>query len=142
ASASGSENTATVAMPSRCAVRMTRAAISPRLATSSLSIIRSHPEDAEATAAGDGLGVDGRERHAQHGAGVARVDDPVVVEPCGDGERVRLLLDLRLDGGGALAVRLLVERLALALRRRPAHDREHAGELGRPHHGELRAGPG
>ena len=49
----------------------------------------------------DGAGVDGRERDAQHGAGVARVDDPVVVEPGGDGERVGLGLDLRLDRGGA-----------------------------------------
>src|SRR5207253_2302397 len=109
-------------MPSPCAVRITRAAISARLATSSLRIrarsgaepfgitepfgipgpfgitgpdpglagTRSHPEDAEAAAPGHGVGVDRRQRQAERGAGVARVDDPVVVEPGGHRERVRL----------------------------------------------------
>ena len=43
ASRSGSENTATVAMPMDRAVRSTRAAISPRLATSSLAITSGTP---------------------------------------------------------------------------------------------------
>ncbi len=43
ASRSGSENTATVAMPMDRAVRRTRAAISPRLATSSLAITSGTP---------------------------------------------------------------------------------------------------
>src|SRR3954469_7875658 len=100
-------------MPRSCAVRMTRAAISPRLATSSFAIIGSHPEDAEAATALDAVGVDGGQRHPEHVPGVARVDDPVVVKPCGDGESVRLRLDLRLNGSGPRAVGVVVERLPL-----------------------------
>src|SRR5262245_17258437 len=85
---SGSAYTATVAMPRSCAVRMTRAAISPRLATSNFVIIGSHPEDAEATPALDTVGGDRGQRHPEHVAGVAGVDDAVVVEPRGDGEGV------------------------------------------------------
>jgi hypothetical protein len=56
--------------------------------------------------------VDGRERHAEHGAGVAGVDDAVVVEPGGDEEGVGLGLDLRLDRRGPPPVGVLVERRA------------------------------
>ena len=79
---------------------------------------------------------------AEHGPGVARVDDAVVVEPGGDEEGVRLGLDLGLDRGGAGPVRLLVERLPGGRGRRPADDRQHPGELRRAHHRELRARPG
>ena len=87
-------------------------------------------------------GVDGRQRDAEHGAGVAGVDDAVVVEPGGDGERVGLGLDLRLDRGGAGAVGVLVERPALRRGRRPADDRQHPRELRRPHDRELGPRPG
>src|SRR3954454_6574623 len=94
------------------AVRRMRSAISPRLAISSFRIMRSsHPEDAEAAASLDRPGVRGGERDAQRGAGVAGVEQAVVVEPRGDEEGVRLGVDLRLDrppaggggGGGAWA---------------------------------------
>src|SRR6266487_999129 len=104
-------------MPSACADRMILAAISPRLAIRSLVIAlftgmapASHPEDAEAAAAGHRAAVHGRQGHAEDGPGVARVDDAVVVEPRGDEEGVRLGLDLGLDRGGAGPVRVLVER--------------------------------
>src|ERR1035438_10168336 len=90
---------------------MMRLAISPRLAISSLPIGPvsswagadttdpfgimfviggSHPEHAEAAAPGDRARVHGRQGHAQHGAGVPRVDDAVVVQPRADEEGVRL----------------------------------------------------
>src|SRR5437763_2412117 len=87
ASRSASVKTAAVAMPISRAVRKIRRAISPRLATSSLVIAgrltvascrASHPEDAEALRSGDLVGVGGGQGDAQHGAGVAGVDDPVV----------------------------------------------------------------
>src|ERR1700729_4530441 len=97
-----------------------RDAISPRLAISSLrmgviagfslvtvpSLVTgpSHPEDAEAAAPGHRTGVHRGQRHAEHGTGVARVDDPVVVEPRADEERARLVLDLSLDLFAALLV--------------------------------------
>src|SRR5947207_15442717 len=115
-------------MPSACAVLITRAAISPRLAMRSLvmgpAVVMgpSHPEDAEAAAAGHGAAVHGRQGQAQDGPGVARVDDAVVVQPGGDEEGVRLGLDLGLDRGGALAVGLLVERPAGGRGRGPADD--------------------
>src|SRR5215472_6959119 len=132
-------------MPMACAVLITRAAISPRLAMSSLLIMAvtaSHPEDAETAAAGDRAGVHGRQGQAQDGAGVARVDDAVVVQPRGDEEGVRLGLDLSLDRGRAGPVRLLVERPPGGGGARPADYGQHAGQLSRAHHGELGAGPG
>ena len=95
ARASASENTATVAMSRTRAERITREAISPRLAMSSFLMrvicvipARLHPEDAEAAASLDHLGMGGRQADGQHSAGVARVDDAVVVEPGGGKERV------------------------------------------------------
>src|SRR6266480_3582221 len=103
-------------MPSACAVLIILAAISPRLAMRSLVMVlftgmalASHPEDAEAAAAGHGAAVHGRQGQAEDGPGVARVDDAVVVQPGGDEEGVRLGLDLGLDLRGAGPVRLLVE---------------------------------
>ena len=91
-----------VVMPIARAVRMIRRAISPRLATSSevmgrtwtlLSLLlplllaltsgfmtASHPEDAVATGARGRLVVDDREAEPEHRAGIAGVDDAVVVE--------------------------------------------------------------
>src|SRR5450759_1969096 len=92
---SASEYTATVAMPMERAVRMILRAISPRLATSRVwtGVIvgegrligaSSHPEDAVAARPGDRLVVDDRQAHAEHRAGVPRVDDAVVVEAGGE----------------------------------------------------------
>src|SRR4051812_46247677 len=96
-------------MPISRAVRHTRRAISPRLATSSERITcRSHPEDAVATASLDWLVVHDGQRHAEHRAGVARVDDAVVIEPRREEQRLRLRLDLVLDQLAHLPVLLLV----------------------------------
>src|SRR5438552_1464384 len=82
--------------PSARAERMTRLAISARWATRSRRIgvgsrvMPSHPEDAEAAATLDHVGVHGRQREAEHGARVARVDHAVVVDLAGVEERVGL----------------------------------------------------
>src|SRR5947209_19262936 len=109
------------------AVRTMRAAISPRLATSSLRITgASHPEDAEAAASLDGRGVRGGQRDAQRRAGVAGVEQAVVVEPGGDEEGVRLGLDLLLDGAPPRVIGGLVELPARRLGRGLADDGQHA----------------
>src|SRR5436305_2711685 len=101
-------------MPSACAVLITRAAISPRLAMRSLvmgpAVVMgpSHPEDAEAAAAGHGAAVHGRQGQAEDGPGVARVDDAVVVQTGGDEESVRLGRDLGLGRGSSGHVRVIV----------------------------------
>src|SRR5689334_4875237 len=99
-SASASEYTAVRAMPSAAQVRNTRRAISPRLATRMFAITVApalHPEDAIALRPLDRCVVDGGQAQAEHGAGVARVDDPVVVDHSGQEHRQRLGLDLLLD---------------------------------------------
>src|SRR5258708_57383 len=102
-------------MPMARAVRMMRRAISPRVAMSSLVTVGRrvrpllHPEDAEATAAADHVGVHRRQGDAKDGAGVAGVDDAVVVDLAGHEERVRLTGDLVLDGRPLLGVGLVVE---------------------------------
>src|SRR5688572_25277999 len=108
--ASASECTATVSMPRSRQVRNTRRAISPRLATSSLLIVMSHPEDAEAVGALDGQVVDHGQADAQDGAGVARVDDAVVVHHPGEEVRQRLLLHHGLHELAHAGVLLLVVR--------------------------------
>src|SRR3984957_9051457 len=143
--ASGSEYTATVAISMERAVRKIREAISPRLATSSFLITGpspSHPEDAEAAASLDWPRVDGRQSDPQHGAGVTRVDDAVVVQAGADEEGVRFALDLRLDLLPPLLVGFGVVLAPGGLRRGPADDRQHAGELLRAHDGQLGVGPG
>jgi len=127
------------------AVRKIREAISPRLATSSFLITGTsptHPEDAEAAASLDWPRVNGRQSDPQHGAGVTRVDDAVVVQAGADEEGVRLALDLRLDLLPPLLVGLGVVVTPGGLRRGPADDRQHAGELLRAHDGQLGVGPG
>src|SRR3954451_1935592 len=79
ACASASLNTATVPTPSRRQVRMILTAISPRLATSTLVITASHPVHAVAAGAVDRLIIDRAETHAENGACVAWIDDPIVV---------------------------------------------------------------
>src|SRR5260221_14605385 len=87
-SASGSEWTATVRRPISLAVRKTRRAISPRLATSRVENVgmlvtishpdRSHPERGEGPGPPHRSGVDRRQREADHGPGLPGVDDAVV----------------------------------------------------------------
>src|SRR2546426_6806790 len=96
---------------------MTRAAISPRLATRILAIrpIALHAEDAERVGAPHHPVERGAERNAERGARVARVDDPVVPDAGRGVEGVRLLLDLLLDRVAHGLVLRLVVRLAGAL---------------------------
>src|SRR4051794_21987457 len=90
--ASASEKTATVARPRRRHVATTRRAISPRLAVRTLlMVIRvAHPEDAEGVGALDRRGVDRGQGDAEEVAGVAGVDDAVVVDQPGQHRRHRL----------------------------------------------------
>ena len=62
----------------------------PRLATSTRCMLGPHPEDAEVHGAFDRLVVDDGQADAQDGAGVARVDDAVVVDHARRGSRERL----------------------------------------------------
>ena len=101
----------------------------------------SHPEHAPARRPLDDVRVHRRERDAEHAARVAWVDDAVVPDPRGGEERVRLPVDLVLDGLSDLRIGLLVEGLARALGRRAAHDREHARELLGAHHRDAMVGP-
>src|SRR5690606_17593075 len=97
ACASASLNTATERMPIRRRVLITRTAISPRLATSTVSkvpvpgvvpvvgagvMVWSHPEHAVGDRLQRGL-ADDREGEPDNGSGVGRVDHPVVPQPCG-----------------------------------------------------------
>src|SRR5580700_6931148 len=100
------------------ALRMMRRAISPRLATRSLVITgtpwrpddaASHPEHAVAACPVDGVVVDDRQAQAQNRAGVAGIDDPVVIEPGRKEKGQRFGLDLGFDGGPHGRVGLLVE---------------------------------
>src|SRR5690606_39438990 len=92
--ASASAYSGSVPRPMRRQVAKTRRAISPRLATRTVETVSvttaSHSEDAEAVGALDRGVVDGRERHAQHRAGIAGIDHAVVVEPAGHEHRQRL----------------------------------------------------
>ena len=83
------------------------------------------------------------DRHIpKHRAGVARVDDAVVVQHPGQHHRQRLGLDLTLDRGPHRGVGLLVDLLAAGLGGGPADDRQHARQLRAAHHRGLRARPG
>src|ERR1700754_804419 len=81
APASASLNTATDRIPIARSVRMTRTAISPRLAIRTVSkLTPSHPEHA----VGDGLErslSDNRKRKTENSSGVSRVDDAIVPQP-------------------------------------------------------------
>src|SRR3954471_18939392 len=94
--------------------RMTRTAISPRLATRTVLnipslrspkvskilvvVIPSHPEDAVGDRFQWRLG-DHRERQSNNGSGVGRIDHAVVPQPCGGVVRVALVLVLLADRG-------------------------------------------
>src|SRR6476661_1036021 len=81
APASASLCTATDRMPISRSVRITRTAISPRLATSTVSNMSwpLHPEDAVADVFEGGVGAGG-ESQAEDGAGLGGIDDAVVPE--------------------------------------------------------------
>src|ERR1700681_1782663 len=104
-------------MPRPWAPRMTRRAISLRLATRSFWIMGapsrpralSHPEHAVAARAVDGRVVDDRQAHAEDVAGVAGIDDAVVVEAGRKEQGQGLALDLGLDHGRPGGRRPLVE---------------------------------
>src|SRR5689334_1840703 len=104
-------------MPIARQVRMTRAAISPRLATRIFWMRATplHPEDAEGVAAADHVIEGGAERDAEDGARVPWVDDAVVPHARGGVERVRLLLDLLLHHASHGLVLGLVVGLPRAL---------------------------
>src|SRR5689334_5356328 len=102
-------------MPMEWALRITRRAISPRLAMSRRRIITSaltasHPEDAVAGRATDVVVVDDGKAGAEHLSCIARIDDAVVGHTAGCVQGQRLVLGEVLDAGRDLAVGLLVER--------------------------------
>src|SRR5437762_11762877 len=144
ASRSGSAYTATVAIPIARQVRMTRAAISARLAIRIFAIrsMALHPEDAEGVGAPDDLVERGAERDAEGGPRVARVDDAVVPDAGRRVERVRLLLDLLLDRPPHGLVLRLVVGLPGALGGPAPDDGQHAGQLLGPHHRHAVVRPG
>src|SRR5690606_9395563 len=141
---SASEYTATVRAPRRFAVRMTRQAISPRLAMRIRSNTASpplHPEHAEAGFPDRRVQRDG-ERQRQHVARLDRVDDAVVPEPRRGVERVALVLELVDDGlleGGLV---LGADGAAAALDALAAHRGQHARRLLAAHHRDAAVGPG
>src|SRR3954451_24154234 len=107
---------ATERMPIARSVRITRTAISPRLATSTVSNTisallgafarksswvpssRSHPEDAVAELAQRRVGAR-RQGETEHGSGLRGVDHTVVPQAGGGVVRVALLLVLLADRG-------------------------------------------
>src|SRR3954464_11016494 len=95
APASASLCTATDRMPISRSVRITRTAISPRLATSTVSNMSwpLHPEDAVADVFHGSVGTGG-ERQAEDGARLRGVDHAVVPEPGRGVVRVTLRLVL------------------------------------------------
>ena len=134
-------------MPSRRHVRMMRRAISPRLAMSTRSMAGEDTSLTSGTRRSRGCRRSASlsialQAHAQHRAGVARVDDAVVVQLAGHEQRQRLALDLVLDLLAHRLVGLLVERLAHAGGRLAGDDAQHAGQLLRAHHRGLRVRPG
>src|SRR6476620_5269056 len=98
APASASLCTATERMPISRSVRITRTAISPRLATRTVSNMRGplHPEDAVADVFEGRVGAGGQ-GEAEHGAGLGGVDHAVVPEPGGGVVRMTLVLVLLPD---------------------------------------------
>src|SRR5512139_528504 len=138
---SASEYTATVRRPRSRAALMIRSAISPRLATSRVEMVMSsHPEDAVRRRGDRGVGGSG-EAHAEHAAGVDRVDHAVVPQPRGGVVRRALRLVLLPDRG--LEVLLLVRGplTALGLDAVAADRREDGGGLLATHDRDPGVGP-
>src|SRR3954451_11459533 len=129
-------------MPIARSVRITRTAISPRLATRTVSNIRhSHPEDAVAELAQRRVGARG-EGETEHGAGLRGVDDAVVPEAGGGVVGMALVLVLVADR--RLERLFLVGRPLLTAGLEPvaAHLGQHAGRLLAAHHRDAGIGPG
>src|SRR4051812_33291339 len=146
-------------MPIARSVRITRTAISPRLATSTVSNTisallgafarksswvpssRSHPEDAVAELAQRRVGAR-RQGQPQHGAGLRGVDHAVVPQAGGGVVGVALVLVLLPDRH--LERLLVLGRPFLAARLEPvAPDLgEHAGRLLTAHDRDAGVGPG
>src|SRR4051794_30427273 len=139
-------------MPIVRSVRITRTAISPRLATSTVSNIRSspgtygagspesHPEDSVAELAQRRVGTR-RQGQPERGAGLRGVDHAVVPQAGGGVVRVALVLVLITD---RRLERLLVlgrPLLPAGLQPVAAHRRQHAGRLLAAHHRDARVGP-
>src|SRR3954466_4449941 len=129
-------------MPIARRVRITRTAISPRLATRTVSNIRSsHPEDAVAELAQRRVGARG-EGETEHGAGLRGVDHAVVPEAGGGVVRVALVLVLVADRRLERLLLLGGPFLAAGLEPVAAHGREDAGRLLAAHHRDAGVGPG
>src|SRR3954465_1135600 len=140
-------------MPIVRSVRITRTAISPRLATSTVSNIRSspgtfgaespqsHSEDAVTQLAERRVRAR-REGETEHGAGLRRVDDAVVPEAGGGVVRVALVFVLVADRRLERLFLLGRPLLAAGLEPVAAHGREHAGRLLAAHDGDAGVGPG
>src|SRR4051812_38120549 len=122
-------------MPISRSVRITRTAISPRLATNTVSNMSwpLHPEDAVADVLQGGVGA-GRERQAEDRAGVLGVDHAVVPEPGGGVVRVTLGLVLLADRGLERLFVLGRPFLAAGLDPVAADRREHRRRLLAAHH--------
>src|SRR3954470_16129503 len=123
-------------------VRITRTAISPRLATSTVSNIRSsHPEDAVAELAQRRVGARG-EGEPEHGAGLRWIDHAVVPEAGGGVVGMALLLVLLADRRLERLFLLGRPVLAAGLETVAAHGGQHAGRLLATHHRDAGIGPG
>src|SRR5262245_6214126 len=144
---SASEYTATVRSPRRRAVRITRQAISPRLAMRRDVIILitnpwSHSEDAVRLLALVRPAGRRRERQREHLPRVDGIDDTVVPQSRARIGRVPLRLVLRADLVAEAALVFLRPGLAATLQAFAADDREHRCGLLAAHHGDPRVGPG
>src|SRR4051795_9833011 len=127
-------------MPIVRSVRITRTAISPRLATSTVSNIRSspgtfgaespesHPEDAVAELTQRRVGAR-REGEPEHGAGLRGIDHAVVPEAGGGVVRMALVLVLLADRRLERLFLLGRPLLAACLEPVAANLGEHAGCL-------------
>src|SRR5665213_1438360 len=140
--ASASEYTATLRMPSRRAVRSMRQAISPRLAIRMVLNMRlpSHAEHAEARLGNRYRKTCGQSQAEAH-AGIGRVDDAVVPEPCGGVVGMPLLLVLGAYGCGKLRLFVCTPLTAPGADRVPPHGRQHARRLLPAHDADARVRP-
>src|SRR3984893_12390446 len=131
--ASASLNTATERIPMVRSVRMTRTAISPRLAIRTVSKrISSHPEHAIGNRLERRL-RDDQKGQSQNGSGIGRIDHPVVPEPGGLIVRVALIF--------ILLTNRRLELFFLFGTHLAADGGQHRGRLLAAHHRDPRVGP-
>src|SRR3954447_10075547 len=131
-------------MPRRRSVRVTRTAISPRLAIRTVentAVARLHPEDAVADRLQRRVGAD-RQGEADHRPGVHRVDDAVVPEPSRGVVGVTLPLVLLADRRGESGLVSLGPRLAALLQGVAPDGRQDRRGLLATHHRDAGVGPG